>query len=183
MIETGGKNGNGGELGVPSSSQNQLEIINPINIRLNPRRMVSETFFSSNDTGAGMEIVEKELYSSRTSHTDEGNDNEGESLEETRPVKKPKVSHRAEAESYAIDSMKYETTQLNLDRLRETYSIPSDIDLKILSKNNTSSCPPRGYVTFYLECFKLGTRLPLQPYFAQILSRLNLALGQLNPNR
>ena len=40
----------------------------------------------------------------------------------------------------------------------------------------------RGYVTLFMECFKLGMRLPLQPYFVQILRRIHLAPCQLNPN-
>ena len=49
-------------------------------------------------------------------------------------------------------------------------------------KKDTPSRPPRGYVTLFLESFKIGMMCPLQPYFARILSGLNPALGQLNPN-
>lgn len=46
-------------------------------------------------------------------------------------------------------------------KLRAVYNIPDDIDLRIPDKVNTSSRPPKGYVTLYLECFKLGVRQPL----------------------
>lgn len=65
--------------------------------------------------------------------------------------------------------MVFETTQKDLHRVRKAYSILDDVDLRIPSKNNTSSHPLRGYVTLYLECFKFGVRLPLQPYLGRIL--------------
>ncbi|KAL9414469.1 hypothetical protein AB3S75_042857 [Citrus x aurantiifolia] len=49
-------------------------------------------------------------------------------------------------------------------------------------KKDTPSRPPRGYVTMFVESFKLGQRCPIQPYFARKLNELNLAPGQLNPN-
>ena len=66
--------------------------------------------------------------------------------------------------------------------LRTRYDIPDDIPLRIPGKNDTPSRLPRGYVTLFLESFKLGMRCPLQPYFARMLSGLNLASSQLNPN-
>lgn len=82
------------------------------------------------------------------------------SSEESQPVKKTKISHRTEVESYPIDLMDCETTHEDLDILRMKYGIPNDIKLKIISKSNTPSRPPRRYVTLYLECFRLGVRLP-----------------------
>ena len=38
-------------------------------------------------------------------------------------------------------------------------------------------------MTLYLESFKLGVRLLIQPYFARILGGMHLALGQLHPKR
>lgn len=105
------------------------------------------------------------------------------SSEESQPVKKTKISHRTEVESYPIDLMDCETTQEDLDRLRMEYSIPNDIKLKIPGKSHTPNHPPRGYVTLHLECFRLGVRLPLQPYFIKILGKLSLSHGQLNSNR
>ena len=71
----------------------------------------------------------------------------------------------------------------NLDDLQARYDIPDDILLRILGKKDTPSRPPRAYVTLFLKSFKFGMRCPLQPYFARMLSGLNLTPGQLNPNR
>lgn len=111
---------------------------------------------------------------------DDESDDESSS-EESQPTK-TKISHRTEAELYPIDLMDCEATQEDLDRLRMEYRISDDIELKIHGKSNTPSHPPRGYVTLYLECFRLGVRLPLQPYFIKVLGKLKLSLGQLNPN-
>lgn len=51
--------------------------------------------------------------------------------------------------------MEFDTTLEDLDRLRKIYNIVDDIDLRILTKSNTLSHPPIGYVTLYLKCFKL----------------------------
>lgn len=74
------------------------------------------------------------------------------------------------------------TTTDDLRELLNIYKIPDDINLRIPEKNDTSSRPPRGYVTLFSKSFKLRTRLPLQPYFMKMLGRLHLAMGQLNPN-
>lgn len=71
--------------------------------------------------------------------------------------------------------MKCSTTQKDLDNLREVYNILDDIHLIIPSKEDTHSRPPRGYVTIYLEYFRLGVKLPLQPYFVKVLGKTHLA--------
>lgn len=78
--------------------------------------------------------------------------------------------------------MDCETTQEDLKKLRMEYSILDDIDLKIHSKDDIPNHPLKRCVTLYLECFRLGVRLPLQSYFARILGKLHLFPGQLNPN-
>ena len=100
----------------------------------------------------------------------------------SRPDKKSKVGGRALSKHYAIDFMTCTTIVEELVELRTGYNIPDSIPLRIPGKNDTPSRPPRGYVTLFLESFKFGMRLPLQPYFVQKLSGLNLALGQLKPN-
>lgn len=72
--------------------------------------------------------------------------------------------------------MDCETTHEDLDKLRMEYGIPNDIKLKIPSKSNTPSRPSRGYVTLHFEYFRLGVKLPLQPYFTSILGKLNISL-------
>lgn len=44
------------------------------------------------------------------------------------------------------------------------------------------SHPPKGYVTLYLDCFKLGVKLSFQPYFVKVLGKMHLAPGHLNLN-
>lgn len=87
-----------------------------------------------------------------------------------------------EADSYPIDYLKCATTHTDLLKLRTLYKIPNDVLLTIPEKCDVPSRPPRGYVTLHLESFKLGARLPLQPYFVQILGGMHLAPGQLHPN-
>ncbi len=99
-----------------------------------------------------------------------------------RPEKKRKLCGRTLAEHYPIDLMTCITTVDDLEEIRTVYKIHSGIDLRIPRTNDTPSRPPKGFVTLFLESFKLGMRLPLQTYFIKILSGLHLAPGQLNPN-
>ncbi|KAL9444672.1 hypothetical protein AB3S75_017793 [Citrus x aurantiifolia] len=100
----------------------------------------------------------------------------------SRPEKKRKVGGRALAEHYTIDLMTCTTIVEDLVELRAVYDIPDGIPLRIPRKKDTPNQPPRGFVTLFLESFKFGMRLSLQPYFAQMLSGLHLAPSQLNPN-
>ncbi|XP_052289961.1 uncharacterized protein LOC127899862 [Citrus sinensis] len=109
----------------------------------------------------GTEIPEKE-----------GGDEECYS-EPSRPVKKNNLSHRTEDDSYLIDYLDCATTHTNLFKLRTLYLIPNNVLLTILGKGD--SRPPKGYVTLHMESFKLGARLPLQPYFVKILGGMHLA--------
>ncbi|XP_024043232.1 uncharacterized protein LOC112099931 [Citrus clementina] len=109
----------------------------------------------------GTEIPEKE-----------GGDEECYS-EPSRPVKKSNLSHRTEDDSYLIDYLDCATTHTNLLKLRTLYLIPNNVLLTILGKGD--SRPPKGYVTLHMESFKLGARLPLQPYFVKILGGMHLA--------
>lgn len=87
-----------------------------------------------------------------------------------------------EADAYPIDYLKCATTHTDLLKLRNFYHIPKDVLLTILRKSDVPSRPSRGYVTLHLESFKLGVRLPLQPYFAKILGGMHLAPSQLYSN-
>lgn len=53
------------------------------------------------------------------------------------------------------------TTHEDLHRLRMECCIPDKIELRIPGKSDIPNCPPKGFVTLYLECFKLGVSLPL----------------------
>ena len=114
---------------------------------------------------------------------DQGDDyGEMSSLGTSRLDRRSTVGGRALSQHYAIDFITCTTTVDELTNLRVKYGIPDDVPLRIPGKKDTPSRPPKGYVTLFLESFKLGLRCPLQPYFARMLNGLNLALGQLNPN-
>ncbi|KAL9450689.1 hypothetical protein AB3S75_012424 [Citrus x aurantiifolia] len=152
-----------------------LEPIRP-NIGTSVRRMSPEaTTSNSDDNGSS--------GSEDTLSEDSGrNSGEVSSPEVSRPKKKRKIGGRALSEHYAIDLITCMTTVEDLVELRAEYDIPDDIPLKIPGKKDTLSRPPRGYVTLFLESFKFRMRLPLQPYFVQMLRGLHLAPGQLNLN-
>ncbi|XP_024047955.1 uncharacterized protein LOC112101523, partial [Citrus clementina] len=113
----------------------------------------------------------------------EGKDGDEESNSRpNRPSMKRNLGHRMEADFYPIDDLKFATTHTDLLNLRTLYNIPGDVILSIPGKGDVPSRPPKGYVTLHLESFKLGARLPLQPYFARILGSMYLVPGQLHPN-
>ena len=112
---------------------------------------------------------------------EEEGDGEESSSEPSRPSKKRIPGHRMKADAYPIDYIACTTTHTDLLKLRNLYNIPKDVLLAIPGKCDVPSRPPKGYVTLHLESFKLGARLPLQPYFARILGGMHLAPGQLHP--
>lgn len=120
--------------------------------------------------------------SSGAESLEEENDNEESSPELSWLAKKRNLGHRVEAGSYPINFLRCSTTRNDLFKLRNLYCVLDDIHLVIPGKGNVPCRPLRGYVTLHLEWFKLWVRLPLQLYFAEVLSDLHLALGQLNPN-
>ncbi|XP_052291850.1 uncharacterized protein LOC127900693 [Citrus sinensis] len=109
-------------------------------------------------------------------------DGEGSSSGPSRPAQRRNLGHRVEADSYPIDFMACATTPTDLFKLKNLYNIPSEVLLVVPGKGDVPSRPPKGYVTMHLESFRLGARLPLQPYFAKILGGMHLAPGQLHPN-
>ena len=141
--------------------------------RMSPQ-VTSSTSNSGDEGSSGLEATLSE---------DQGEDSgEMSSPGTSRPDRKSKIESRALSEHYAIDFITCMTTVDDLDDLQARYDIPDDIPLRIPRKKDTLSRPPRGYVTLFLGSFKFGMKCPIQPYFAQILSGLNLAPGQLNPN-
>ena len=61
------------------------------------------------------------------------------------------------------------TTVEDLVELRTIYDILDGIPLRVPRKKDTPNRLPKGYVTLFLENFKFGMKLPLQPYFIQML--------------
>ena len=147
-------------------------------VETSARRMPSQITSSPSNSGD-----EGSSGSEDTLSEDPGEDSgEMSSPRISRPAVKSKVGGRALSEHCTIDFMTCTTTVDDLVELRTRYDIPDGIPLRILGKKDTPSRPSRGYITLSLESFKFGMRLPLQPYFVQMLSGLNLAPGQLNPN-
>ncbi|XP_052299621.1 uncharacterized protein LOC127903051 [Citrus sinensis] len=109
-------------------------------------------------------------------------DGEGSSSRPSRSAQRRNLGHRVEADSYPIDFMACATTPTDLFKLRNLYNIPSEVLLVVPGKGDVLSRPPKWYVTMHLESFRLGARLPLQPYFAKILGGMHLAPSQLHPN-
>ncbi|GMN30330.1 hypothetical protein TIFTF001_049605 [Ficus carica] len=62
------------------------------------------------------------------------------------------------------------------------YSIPAEVDLRVLGENDLPSRPPPGYIALSAEYFRAGLRLPLHPFLRRALMRLNVAPAQLNAN-
>ena len=109
-------------------------------------------------------------------------DGEGSSSGPSGPAKKMNLGYRVEADSYPIDFIACATTPTDLFKLRNLYNIPNKVLLVVPGKCDVSSRPPRGYVTMHLESFRLGARLPLKRYFANILGGMHLTPSQLHSN-
>ena len=78
--------------------------------------------------------------------------------------------------------MNFDTTKKDIEELRKEYHIPDDITLRLLGEDEMASKLGHRETAIYMEMFRLGFRLPIQPYFARILVRLGLSPGQLDPN-
>ena len=140
-------------------------VLEPVGNRGGPASGSSENH-SSEGVGVPEEVVE----------------GDESSTEPSRPSRRRNLSHRMEADAYPSDYITCATTHTDLLKLRNLYNIPEEVLLVIPGKGDVPSRPSRGHVTMHLESFKLGARLPLQPYFARILGGMHLAPGQLHPN-
>ena len=88
-----------------------------------------------------------------------------------------------EHEEYGVNRLNYNTTEKDIEELRKEYHILGDIILRLLGADEVASKLSDGETMIYMEMFRLGFRLPIQPYFARLLVRLGLSHGQLDPNR
>ena len=73
-------------------------------------------------------------------------------------------------------------TVKEIDALRANYRIPSSVELRPLEDGESATDPPNGWVAVHEHQFKCGLTLPLHPWVQQILSALNVAVGQVTPN-
>ncbi|KAJ4703600.1 hypothetical protein OWV82_023479 [Melia azedarach] len=71
------------------------------------------------------------------------------------------------------------TTEM-LAQLRKAYDIPSSVELSLPRPGFRPSQPGSSEVVIHRQSFEYGLRLPIQPFFAQILSGLGVAPAQLS---
>lgn len=57
--------------------------------------------------------------------------------------------------------MKYSIKETDPNRFQEVYSIHDNVYLRMPSPKYTPCCALRRYIMLYLECFKMGVKLPL----------------------
>ncbi|GFS36404.1 hypothetical protein Acr_00g0045770 [Actinidia rufa] len=73
-------------------------------------------------------------------------------------------------------------TQGDLDKLREKYSFPTRIQLRIPEEGETILSTRPGEVTFYEAAFPAGLRFPIHPIVWRILNHYKICPAQLSPN-
>ena len=73
-------------------------------------------------------------------------------------------------------------THDELDRLRESCSVPAGIQTRLPEADETITSTPSGKVAFYEAAFQEGLRLPIHPTLRRILAYYNVCPAQLAPN-
>nr|GMN67058.1 hypothetical protein TIFTF001_036115 [Ficus carica] len=83
---------------------------------------------------------------------------------------------------YSVDYFTSSITPRYLAALREEFDVPPGVELLAPGADDLPSRPPPGYITLSAEYFRAGLRLPFHPFLRRALTRLNVALAQLNAN-
>ena len=73
-------------------------------------------------------------------------------------------------------------TLKELDALREAYSFPSRVRVRLLGEGETITSARPSEVAFYDAAFTAGLRFPLHPTIRLILQFYNICPTQLVPN-
>ena len=73
-------------------------------------------------------------------------------------------------------------TQGDLDRLKEAYSFPSEIQAKIPEEDETILSSRSGKVVIYEVAFLVALRFPIHPTIKRILNFYNICPVQLSSN-
>ena len=73
-------------------------------------------------------------------------------------------------------------TPEELDLLRETYSFPQGVQIRLPEENETILSTRPGEVAFYEAAFSAGLRFPIHPTVRLILMFYNICLAQFVPN-
>lgn len=70
----------------------------------------------------------------------------------------------------------------DIDLLRQKFSIPAGVSLRIPSPGDKPSRPRPGEVCLHTLAFNCGLRLPFHPFIRTVLAHFGLAPSQLTPN-
>ncbi|KAL2504307.1 Uncharacterized protein Adt_19928 [Abeliophyllum distichum] len=73
-------------------------------------------------------------------------------------------------------------TAEELEDLRLSYDIPSSVLLRALGREERADDPHEGFVAIYEPAIQQGLRLPMHPFFREVLKDWNLAPCQITPN-
>lgn len=65
-----------------------------------------------------------------------------------------------------MNRLNFDITEREIRELRKEYHILNDITLKLLRDDEMASKLGDRETVVYMEMFKIGFRLPIQPYFA-----------------
>ncbi|KAL2497709.1 Uncharacterized protein Adt_23259 [Abeliophyllum distichum] len=73
-------------------------------------------------------------------------------------------------------------TTEELEDLRLSHDIPSSVLLRASGPEELADDPPEGFVAIYEPAIQQGHRLPMHPFFHEVLKDWNLAPCQITPN-
>ncbi|KAL2532189.1 Uncharacterized protein Adt_05540 [Abeliophyllum distichum] len=73
-------------------------------------------------------------------------------------------------------------TAKELEDLQLSYNIPSSVTLRVPGPEERADNPPEGFVAIYESAMQQGLRLPMHPFFREVLKDWNLAPCQITPN-
>ncbi|XP_059652126.1 uncharacterized protein LOC132299481 [Cornus florida] len=91
-------------------------------------------------------------------------------------------SDSAPSETHLVQDIAGSLTSQDLDRIRQTYSIPDSVALRLPSLDDRASSFYPTEICFYESAFIAGLRFPIPLFIRELLRHLNLAPTQLSPN-
>lgn len=68
---------------------------------------------------------------------------------------------RDEHEEYSVNKLKFDTTEKEIEELREGYQLSDDVTLRLLREDEMASKLGDEETVIYMEMFKLGFRLSI----------------------
>ena len=73
-------------------------------------------------------------------------------------------------------------TESELGRILATRRVLREMGCRVPQRHERSCSPPEGYMAFSDFLFRTGVRLPLHPFFLEILKYAQVVPFQLHPN-